>query len=318
MKKILLTLLAVACFAMAHAREPKLVWKNKYDVNFFTTRETGFSSDSKYFAIGANNGDIAIYEAATGAVYNTHSLHSSQVFCSIFQPGGTLLASGDKSGHLVIYDYVEKKHTHIIDAHSGALTAMAFSKDGMLVTGSRDNSIKVWDPNTGKMLSEITGITGNIISVRITNDGKTIVAGTSALSKGLRLIDIETQTEVRVFESANLQNLDLSPDNKYVATANLKRNVFVWDITKYKVAYELEGHSKNLSDVAFNPKGGMLASSSNDRTVILWDLAQKKSSAIITGKKTMAGLAFSPDGKYLATTNEDGTLSIWDVSELSL
>ena len=303
--------------AAAKANGPKLVWQNKFYVDFFSTAKTGFSSNAEYFAIGGNKGAVTVYECATGEVYDVYRSHSSQVFCALFQPGGNVIVSGDKDGNLVIYDYVQKKLKMVVAAHKGAVTALTFSKDGeLMVTGSRDNTIRIWEVLSGKMVKEITGINGNIISVRITPDKKTVVAGTRALMKGLRIFDVASGVEKAALESANLQSLDISTDGRWIATANLAKNVYVWDIKKQSIAIVLQGHVKNLNDVAFSPSGTFLVSSSDDHTAIIWDMEKKRSLGSIIGRKHMTGLAFSPDDRYLATMNEDGTLSMWDMSEI--
>ena len=314
----LLPVLLVFSLGLADAQTAPILWANKWDVNFFMPQNTGFSSDSKYYAVGFGNGDVVIFESATGEVFRNYHLHASHVFATAFQPGGHLLVSGDKKGIMVIYDYVEGKEIKTVEAHDNVLRSIVFSKDGsLLITGSNDNSIKKWDPYTGKLLGVINDIKGNVKVVRITNDNKTIVAGTSALSKGLRLFDANSGVEVRTFESANLEGMDMSPDGRYVATANLQKYVMVFDLKQYREVANLKGHTRHLASVAFGGNGAILYSAAEDKTVIAWDMQRYRLlTTLFESQKKVSSLCCSPDGRYLSVMDENGVFSMLDVSFL--
>ncbi len=299
-------------------KKPGVQWQNNWDVNFFIPQQAGFSSDSKYFAMGYSKGRVLVFDAATGDVFADYQLHERHVFCTAFQPGGNLLVSGDKEGFMVIYDYVAGKQINMFGAHDKAITAITFSRDGkLLITGSKDKAIKIWDPQTGKLLRTLSEVTGNIQSLRITSDNKTIIAGTAALSKGLRLYNADNGAEIKTFESSNLVSLDLSPDGKYIATANLEKSVLLFNYKKYAPPTHLKGHGRWLTGVVFSPSGKVLYSSSEDRTVIAWNMLQLTPIGIVLeADKKIASISCSPDGKFLAVMDESGKFSVIDISKM--
>lgn len=300
--------------------KPKVLWQNTYNVNFSIPQQAGFSSDSKYFAMGYPEGRVVVYEVATGDVFTEYQLNSGHVYCTVFQPGGHLLASGDGNGQIVTYDYMERKEIGIVEAHDKTLTAITFSKDGsLLISGGKDKTIKIWNPQNGSLLTTINDVVGKIQSLRITSDNKTIVAGTTTLSNGLRLFDASNGREMKKFETDNLQLLDISPDNRYVATANLEKNVVLYDIKKNSRPTRLRGHHRWLTDVAFSPSGKILYSSSEDRTVIAWNMLHFTPIGIIfNADRKIASIAISPNGQNLAVMDESGTFSILDISKMEV
>jgi WD40 repeat protein len=57
---------------------------------------------------------------------------------------------------------------------------MAFSPDGKrIVSGSFDNTLKVWDAETGQETLTLEGHSGSVTSVSFSPDGKRIVSGST-------------------------------------------------------------------------------------------------------------------------------------------
>ena len=59
-----------------------------------------------------------------------------------------------------------------LGGHTAAITAVAFSPDGTRVlTGSQDNTAKLWDAHTGKEILSLPGHTQEVTSVGFSPDG---------------------------------------------------------------------------------------------------------------------------------------------------
>jgi WD40 repeat protein len=74
--------------------------------------------------------------------------------------------------------------------------SVAFSPDGnQIVSGSSDQSVKVWDAKTGKQLRELQGHTDDVNSVAFSPDGKQIVSG--SVDKSVQVWDAKTGEQLR-------------------------------------------------------------------------------------------------------------------------
>ena len=72
---------------------------------------------------------------------------------------------------------------------------MAFSPDGKrIVTGSGDETVKVWDAETGQEVLTLKGHAGAVISVAFSPDGKRIVSGSE--DRTVKVWDAETGQEL--------------------------------------------------------------------------------------------------------------------------
>lgn len=65
-----------------------------------------------------------------------------------------------------------------LDRHAGSVNSVAISPNGQnLVSGSSDQTIKVWELSTGKLVRTLTGHENLVNSVAISPDGQTLVSG---------------------------------------------------------------------------------------------------------------------------------------------
>ena len=62
-----------------------------------------------------------------------------------FSPDGSLLAAGDDTGKVHVWNVGERKYSHALEAHAGELLALAFSPDGkLLASAGADGKLVLW------------------------------------------------------------------------------------------------------------------------------------------------------------------------------
>ncbi|MCS7161473.1 MAG: WD40 repeat domain-containing protein, partial [Gemmatales bacterium] len=62
--------------------------------------------------------------------------------------------------------------------HTGSVYSVAVTPDGKyVVSGSRDNTVRLWDLASGKEVRRFTGHTNWVLSVAVSHDGKYVVSG---------------------------------------------------------------------------------------------------------------------------------------------
>jgi WD40 repeat protein len=81
------------------------------------------------------------------------------------------------------------------------VNSVAFSSDGTwIVSGSDDNSVRVWDALTGVELKELKGHTSWVKSVAFSSDGMRIVSGST--DDSVRVWDASTGVELKSHTSS--------------------------------------------------------------------------------------------------------------------
>jgi murein L,D-transpeptidase YafK len=86
--------------------------------------------------------------------------------------------------------------------------SVAFSNDGSsILSGSNDQSLKLWSAKTGELIKTLTGHTGSVTSAAFSGDGRQIVSGSS--DKTLKLWGVEAREPRRTID---LQSMAFSPN----------------------------------------------------------------------------------------------------------
>ena len=86
------------------------------------------------------------------------------------------------------------KVLHTLKGHTDAVRSAAFSPYGQrIVSGSHDNTLKIWDASSGKELQTLKGHDGSVNSVAFSPDGQRIVSGSS--DNTLKIWDASEEAE---------------------------------------------------------------------------------------------------------------------------
>ena len=103
---------------------------------------------------------------------------------------------------------------------------MAFSPDGRrLATGGEENTVKIWDVETGQELQTLRGHSGDVYTVAFSPDD----------------------------------------DGRWIASAGEDSTVKIWDSHTGKLVRSFRGHTGLVSSLAFSPDGRRLVSGSRDQ-----------------------------------------------------
>ena len=135
--------------------------------------------------------------------------------------------------------------------------------DGSWRRGHVDNTIIVWDAETGEPVRTLTGHSADVVSVAWRPDGRQLASGSQ--DNTIIVWDAETWEPVRTLtgHSADVRSVAWRPDGRQLASGSSDNTIIVWDAETWEPVRTLTGHSDAVSSVAWRPDGRQLASGSS-------------------------------------------------------
>lgn len=200
--------------------------------------------------------------------------------------------------------------------HGNKINSLAVSPDGkLLVTGSRDQTARLWDLDTGTELRVFAGHTGQIRSVAFTSDGKAVLTGGD---DGMaRLWDVVTGAQLLSLQDhkGGVSSVAVSPDAKTVLTGDRGGTARMWDVATGKPVRSFQGHDGAIETASFSTDGKFILTGAADRTARLWDVATARELRRFQGhESTVTHAVFSPDGLSVLTGDANGNARMWDMA----
>ncbi len=221
-----------------------------------------------------------------------------------FSPDSKHLAVASSVG-IWLYDAATFQEIALIKGHTDAVRSVAFSPDGQtLASGSRDETIQLWDTRIGRHLRTLAGHTDGVLSVAFSPNGQTLASGSR--DETIRLWDTRTGKHLRNLtgHTGDVYSVVFSPDGQTLASASNDKTIRLWDARTGRHLRILMGHTNGVYSVAFSPDGRTIASGSYDDTVRLWDARSETHLHTLMGHTSnVERVAFSPDGRAIASAS---------------
>ncbi|WP_173046212.1 WD40 repeat domain-containing protein [Nitrospira sp. KM1] len=237
--------------------EPTKLLFSRYDHNVCSL---SLSPDGLMLARGSHNKDIKIWEVTTGTELMTllgkDQFDHHWSVCVAFSPDGIHLASGTDIGKIKVWEVLpsgEEKVLHnahwkedeedstesrgyFIEDDGGFqkpmdywIGALAFTPDGKyLLTGSRDQTIKMFEMPQGVEHRTLRGHGGWIRTMVVTPDGKVLISGGD--DNTIRFWELATGRVFRTIKdhAGSIRSVTLSRDGLRLASASWDRTVKLW------------------------------------------------------------------------------------------
>ncbi|KAI9011755.1 WD40-repeat-containing domain protein [Hyaloraphidium curvatum] len=256
--------------------------------------------------------------------------HTDSVYCVQFD--NDTIVSGSRDRTIKWWDMRSGRNFRTMRGHDGSVLCLQYSNqiavpffapdddgmrhsDGLVVSGSSDSSMMLWDFATGERISILRGHASPVLDVRF--DERSIVSCSKDCTIKVWNLDTSEPEAVgtvrRTLEGHHAAVNAVYLYRNLVASASGDCTVKLWDLNTGGCIRDFVGHSRGLACVQFD--GRLIVSGSNDKSVKVWDARTGTCARTLDGPQghteLVRTLAF--DNERIVSGSYDQAIKVWDL-----
>lgn len=251
------------------------------------------------------------------------------------------ILTGSDDAIIDIYDTATGAQRRRLTGHEGGVWALEY-QDNILVSGSTDRSVRIWDMNNGKCLHIFQGHTSTVRCLQIlqpTEAGRRADGSPIMLPRERLIITGSRDSSCRIWKlpkpndrSVYQTNPAAAEDNPFfqraltghthsvraiaahsdvLVSGSYDNTVKVWQISTGDTMHTLRGHSTKVYSVVLDHERKRCISGSMDTIVKVWSIETGECLFNLNGHSSLVGLLDLKDN-VLVSAAADWTLKIWD------
>jgi len=286
--------------------------------------DAAFSPDGGHLATACEDGNAWIWDLAQASRHPMLLPHANHIEEIAFSADGRRLAVAGRGGYARVWDLAPPQRG-VRRLPGNDVTWVEFDQPGrralLLSTGPR-SSVRVYDVQTGNLISAADLSAGEASHARFSPDGSRVL--TFGKGRTARVFEAASGRELFTLgHEHSLHDALWAPDGKFIVTAAGAAGALAWESATGKVAMRFPC-SNSVIAIAISPDSTRLATGQSDKTVLIWagfeqgagtasspsDPAQllqirdkpsprRMAPSLISTLGPINQLAFSPDGKRL-------------------
>ncbi|KAH8887826.1 WD40 repeat-like protein [Thozetella sp. PMI_491] len=237
-----------------------------------------------------------------------------------------ILFSASADMHLASWDLTSGSRIRRYVGHEEIINALDIAKRGedLLISGSDDGSIGLWDPRT-KTAVDYIQTEFPITAVAISEAGNEIFSG--GIDNDIKVWDIRKKSVVysMIGHQDTVTTLKVSPDSQQLLSYALDSTARTWDIRPFAPAERHirtfdgapVGLEKNLIRGSWDTDGKKIAVGAGDGTVVIWSSDSGKLLYKLPGHKGTVNCAeFSPGSDpIILSASTDRTMLLGELKQ---
>jgi WD40 repeat protein/serine/threonine protein kinase len=248
------------------------------------------SRDARLGLMGMSDGDVVLFDAATGKDLHAMRGHTAFLNAVAVSPDGSVVASGGRDKLIKLWDAGKGRLIRTLVGHTDSIETLAFSPDGtVLASGAGDGTVRLWKLDAVPPARQLPVRQGEVQAWAFLQGGRKLLIGgrwwDGQDTRGLvDLCDADAGRAERTFgpHGGGVHALAVSGDERWLVTGSHDGTVKFWDLPGGR---ELRSHFEPVAAdrrtldgplvnaVAVSPDGSRYAAGRGDGRVFVFDRA---------------------------------------------
>lgn len=197
--------------------------------------------------------------------------------------------------------------------HSSWVICTAMTPDGQIaISGSVDETLRVWSPEMGECLRVLRGHTDIIHDVKITPDGR--LALSASQDETVRLWQLSSGQCQNIFKNhqAGVISTAMTPDGATGASADRAGWIYIYQLNQEKMIHALNTKMP-IHHIEISPNGKSLYIAFQDQPIHVWQISSNTHHEPLTDIVVHTSFDMTPDEARIIVNTNDGKAIVWDM-----
>lgn len=286
-------------------------------------RALAVEPNNEWFASGAGDRTIKIWDLATGNLRLTLTGHISTVRGLAVSPRHPYLFSCGEDKMVKCWDLETNKVIRHYHGHlSGVYTLSLHPTLDVLVTGGRDGVARVWDMRTRSNIHVLSGHKGTVSDLKCQEADPQVI--TSSLDSTVRLWDLAAGKTMGVLthHKKGVRALAIHP-KEFTFASGSAGSIKQWKCPEGAFMQNFDGHNAIINSLAVNEDNVMFSGGDNG-SISFWDwktghrfqsLDTTAQPGSLDAEAGIMSSTFDRSGLRLICGEADKTIKVWKEDE---
>ncbi|RYR77503.1 hypothetical protein Ahy_A01g001990 isoform B [Arachis hypogaea] len=228
-----------------------------------------------------------------------------------------------------VYDLASMSCSYVLSGHTEIVlcldTCVSSSGRSLIVTGSKDNSVRLWEAESKSCIGVGVGHMGAVGAVAFSKRKRDFfVSGSSdhtlkvwsmnGLSDDMTMaINLKAKAVVAAHDK-DINSVAIAPNDSLVCSGSQDRTACIWRLPDLVSVVVLRGHKRGIWSVEFSPVDQCVVTASGDKTIRIWAISDGSCLKTFEGHTSSVLRAlFVTRGTQIVSCGADGLVKLWTV-----
>jgi WD40 repeat protein len=287
-----------------------------------------FSPDGRFVAAAGADGAVRVWDVQTKSEIRDLRGSTDWVTSVAFSPDGRFLASvsAEKDNTVRVFELPSLENAGAGSGHLRGINAVAVSPDGKLIaTASTDETIKLWDAESGKEVGTLVGDRDTPWAVAFLGKGMLVMGGLSNNSTGrLHYWTTSPPRLLKTVPTGEVYTIVPSGDGSRIAVWAARPSIDGMSKNSTYELYTAQGNAvgqpyadkgRDVRSATFSPDLSWAVTGDNTGGVQIFDLAKRErvGGNMPLFERDVVDIGVTADKKYIVATDDEGLVKVGEL-----